>query len=350
MILSQMEQEARSAPEVIALQYTENLSALQDLCARLKNSPPPFAMTIARGSSDHAATFAKYLLETQLGWVTASAAPSVETLYGAKLKVRNSLVMGLSQSGESPDIAEMLHTARQHGAITVAIVNQHPSPLSRAAEYVIPIHAGPEKSVAATKSYLGMLGALVQFVALMTEQPALTGALTKLPQTLEKACEMNWSAALEEYREHKSTFVVARGFGFPVAQEAALKFKETARIHAEAFSGAEVLHGPFALIQQNFPLMLLGQKDVSLPGILDLGQRAKQLGARVLLALPADAADPKQILESSAALLPLPNSLHPICDPLMAIQAFYIMMAKLANVRGLDPDKPANLTKVTKTW
>lgn len=349
-MMSLMEQEARSAPQVLALQYAENFFPLQELCARLASCPPPFVMTIARGSSDHAATYAKYLFETQLGWVTASAAPSVETLYGARLQLKNSLVIGLSQSGESPDIGEMLQTARANGAITVALVNQDPSPLSQVAEYVIPLYAGPEKSVAATKSYLATLGALVQFIALLTQQAAIADAMTQLPEALAKACEMDWSAAAREYQEHKSTFVVARGFGFPVAQEAALKFKETARIHAEAFSGAEVLHGPFALIQKNFPVLLLGQKDVSLPGILELGKRAKELGAKVMLALPANAVELKQANAAASMLLPQPDSLHPICDPLLAIQTFYIMMARLAQARGLDPDQPANLTKVTKTW
>ncbi|MES2218034.1 MAG: SIS domain-containing protein [Pseudomonadota bacterium] len=349
MALSQMEQEALSAPAVLTKQFAENFYVLQDICNRLQCYPPLFAMTVARGSSDHAATFAKYLFETQLGLATASAAPSVETLYGAKLQLKNSLVVALSQSGQSPDIAEMLQAARTAGAVTVALVNETGSPLAHAAEYVIPLYATPEIAVAATKSYLAMLGALVQFIALMTQQQALMTALAELPKQLEKAARMDWTSAVTAYQKQQSTFVVARGYGLPIAQEAALKFKETTRIHAEAFSSAEVLHGPFALVQKDFPLMLFGQQDVALPGILDLGKRLKQLSDNVFLAVPAHGRNNSLLQEAATVVLPMPASLHPICDPLLVIQAFYRMVAQLAIARGLNPDAPVNLTKVTKT-
>jgi glucosamine--fructose-6-phosphate aminotransferase (isomerizing) len=350
MLISQMEHEAISAASILRKQFSANQDALLALSARLHASPPHFAMTIARGSSDHAATYAKYLFETHLGLVTASAAPSVETLYHANLRVKNSLVIGLSQSGQSPDIAEMLLLSRRAGAITVAFVNHESSPLSDAAEYVIPLWAGAELSVAATKSYIATLGALVQFVALMTQSPELLAVLAELPLVLEQATQMDWLPAIAEYQQQKNTFVVGRGYGFPIAQEAALKFKETAAIHAEAFSGAEVLHGPFALVQQNFPLLIFGQDDVALPSILDLTKQATQLGAKTLLAVPANVEKRAPLSDVASILLPLPAALHPICDPLVAIQAFYVMVARLAVARGLNPDAPANLTKVTRTW
>jgi glucosamine--fructose-6-phosphate aminotransferase (isomerizing) len=351
MSISIMEQEALQAPQVLAKQFVENKYILQELCARLSCYPPPFAQTIARGSSDHAATFAKYLLETHFGLVTASAAPSVVTLYNTNLKLKNSLVIALSQSGQSPDIAEMLINAREAGAITVALVNQVNSPLGDAAEYVIPLWAGTEHAVAATKSYIATLGALIQWMSLLTQDPKLQAALQALPNALIEASKMDWSQALPEYQNQKNTFVVGRGFGFPIAQEAALKFKETAQIHAEAFSGAEILHGPFALVQPNFPLLMFGQRDASLPGIVDLAKRVKTLGAKVMLAVPEHADNEKYLQDNVASvLLPLPKPLHPVCDPLMGIQAFYMMMARLAGARGYNPDAPMNLSKVTKTW
>lgn len=350
MLLTQMEIEARSASAVLTRQFKENFYALQGLCTRLQCYPPPFAVTVARGSSDHAATFAKYLFETQLGLPTASAAPSVTTLYGAKLSLRNSLVIALSQSGASPDLVETLAAARQAGAVTVALVNQVPSPLAQIAEYVIPLHAGPELSVAATKSYLAMLGALVQFTALMTQQPALLNALDALPDALHSAVDMDWSPAILQYENQQNTYVIARGFGFPIAQEAALKFKETARIHAEAFSGAEVMHGPVALVREHFPILLFGQQDVALPGILDLGRQIKKLGGNVLLAVPTHQRNQSLLTDAANCVLQMPAALHPVCDPLLVIQAFYSMMAKLAQARGLNPDAPVNLSKVTKTW
>jgi len=351
MFISMMEKEASTAPQVLSRQFEENKYIMQDVCARISAYPPPFAMTIARGSSDHAATFAKYLLETYLGVVTASAAPSVVTLYNAKLKLKNSLVFALSQSGESPDIAEMVDNARNAGAITVAFVNHPESPLGDVAEYVIPLWAGQETAVAATKSYIAMLGGLVHFISMATQDPTLTTALNNLPAALQDALKMDWSMALNAYQNQNNTFTIGRGYGFPIAQEAALKFKETAQIHAEAFSGAEVLHGPYALVQPDFPLLIFAQRDQSLPGIIDLSKRVRQLGAKVLLALPGHKDNERYSQDNVASIvLPLPPSIHPVCDPLMAIQAFYGMMARLSISRGYNPDTSQNLTKVTRTW
>jgi glucosamine--fructose-6-phosphate aminotransferase (isomerizing) len=349
-MISKMEEEALSAPAVLTKQFVNNHELISDLCSRLHCQPPAFVMTIARGSSDHAATFAKYLFETRLGWVTASAAPSTVTLYDADLSLKNSLVIALSQSGESPDVAEMVAIARRKGAITVAIVNHETSPVAQAAEYVIPLCAGPEVAVAATKSYIATLGVLVYLTALLAEDKTMLSAVEKLPAVLQQASKMDWSACLAAYMNCSSTFVVGRGYGFPIAQEAALKFKETAQIHAEAFSGAEVLHGPFALIQQHFPLLMFGQQDVALNGMLELAKRAEMLGANVFLAVPPLASHRERTYDGKFIILPLPEALHPVCDPLVVIQAFYMMMAKLAKARGFNPDISANLTKVTKTW
>ena len=350
MTLSQMEKEALEAPQLIAKQLTNNQAVLEKLSARLQTTMPSLAMTIARGSSDHAATFAKYLLEARAGVITASAAPSVFTLYRKQLRVKNCLVIGISQSGASPDVAEMLTAARQHGAITVAFVNQTDSALASAAEYVVPLWAGSEKAVAATKTYLATLSALIQFIALFTRDAVLLKILSHLPAALEKAAKMDWSSAIEIYQHCSSTFVVGRGYGYPIAQEAALKFKETAKIHAEAFSGAELLHGPFALVEKNFPLFLFAQQDESLTGMLEISARMKKLGATVLLALPQKQQEKNTIQDAASIVLPLPTALHPVCDPLLIIQAFYVMMARLSLARGLNPDAPLNLTKVTQTW
>jgi len=306
-----MHQEALSVPGLIAQQLSANHAVLVELTTRLRAQLPIFAMTIARGSSDHAATFAKYLLETQMGIVTASAAPSVVTIYKTHLLLKNCLVIAISQSGESPDLVEMLTEARKAGAITVAFVNQADTPLGAAAEYVIPLRAGVEISIAATKSYLLTLSALVHFVALLKHDPILLQMLTKLPEALTAATQMDWSKALEIYREKNSTFVVARGYGYPIAQEAALKFKETARIHAEAFSGAELLHGPFALIEKDFPLLMFIQHDESLASMLTLSKRMHELGACVLLAAPTN--EKINLTEYANIILPMPSVLHPIC-------------------------------------
>lgn len=349
MTQSLMEKEAFEAPQIIAKQFSANQSVWESIAEKIRANPPHFAMTIARGSSDHAATFAKYLLETRAGIVTASAAPSVFTLYQSKLQLKNALVIGISQSGASPDVADMLAYARSSGAITIAIVNQTESALANAAEFVVPILAGKEQAVAATKTYLSTLSALIQFIAVLTQDDSLLKIINKLPAALTQAANMDWSSAIETYINAHNTLVVGRGFGFPVAQEAALKFKETARIHAEAFSGAELLHGPFALVDKNFPILMFAQHDEALPGILEISSRIKKLGAKVMLALPEKMSD-LNIQDAFSVKLSLPDALHPVCDPLLIIQAFYVMMARLSLARGLNPDAPLNLTKVTQTW
>lgn len=347
MTITHMVHEALQAPAVIAKQLQENQARWQDLCTRLKKIEIPFAMTVARGSSDHAATFAKYLFETQLGLTTASAAPSVVTIYQSRQKLKNCLVVALSQSGESPDICEVLSTARQQGAITVALVNQQASQLAKIAEYVMPLWAGEEKSVAATKSYIAMLAALLQGSAIAANNTHLLECLTQLPDLLHASCQMNWLTAATLLKDQPDLLIIGRGYGFPVALEAALKCKETAALHAEAFSGAEVQHGPLALVHQRFPVLLFCQNDATFSGNVALVEKLHHLGSRILLALPQNLQSTQ--LNALATILPLPASVHGLMDPLVAIQAFYLMVAELAIQRGYNPDQPANLQKVTRT-
>jgi len=345
-----MEKEARQTPGLVAQQIKKTGPILADLAKRLKKSPPPFAVTIARGSSDHAATFAKYLIETKFGLVTSSAAPSVLTLYKAKMRLKGALAIGLSQSGESPDICEVMAQAKKAGAITVSLVNHPESRLAKESEYVVPLCAGPENAIAATKSYITTLTALLHMTALSSGDSGLVKGLKQLPDSLEKALSMDWSPAIDILKDIQDTLVIARGYCFPIAQEAALKFKETCSIHAEAFSGAEVLHGPFALIKKDYPVLIFTEDDDSLKGIIDLARKMKNLGARTLLASPKDEIPKKMLKEISSLNLPLPKSVHKLCDPLMIIQAFYLMVAQLAVRRGCNPDAPENLKKITETF
>ena len=237
--------------------------------------------------------------------------------------------------------------ARQQGAITVAIINQVGSPLAKEAEYVVPLWAGEEKAVAATKSYLATLSTLAHFIAIYNQDQKMLEALNELPTRLADCLKMDWSAAINVLESQQDTLVVGRGYGFSVAQEAALKFKETSGMHAEAFSSAEILHGPFALIKPDFPVLLFTQNDDSLHEVIELSRKMTALGAKTLLAMPKGLAD----LSSStcSTQLGLPPSLHATLDPLMNIQAFYLMLSNLSVLRGYDPDNPENLRKVTKT-
>ncbi|HYG91291.1 MAG TPA: SIS domain-containing protein [Azospirillum sp.] len=342
--MSTMRTEALSAPDRVAEQLTATRPHLEQLAQALRARPPAFAMTVARGSSDHAAGYARYLFETALGLVTASAAPSVVTCYGARLRVGNALALAISQSGQSPDLVATLRATREAGACTVAVVNTEGSPLAEAAEHVVPMLAGPETAVAATKSFIASLAAVAALVAAWREDAHLAAALDALPGRLRQACALDWSAARPVLAEAESLLVVGRGYALPVAQEMAHKGKETCTLHAEPFSAAELLHGPVALVDEGFPVLLLAMPDETLDSALTTARRLREQGAHLLVASAVPEA-----LALADTPLPLPEPLHPMLDPIMAVQAFYPMIGDVAADRGFDPDRPRFLRKVTHT-
>lgn len=342
---SHMLAEIQEIPSIVERQLKSNEEAWKQLSNKIKKDPINFIMTIARGSSDHAATFGKYLFENYLGLPTVSSAPSIQTLYHSKLKLRNSLSIALSQSGKSPDICEVLGDARQNGSLTLAVVNNVESPLAGMSELIIPVQAGVETSVAATKSYIGTLTALAQGTAILSENKGLLDALDHLPEYLHQALSMNWQLLTARLKNEDDILTIGRGFGYPIAQEAALKFKETCRLHAEAFSSAEVLHGPLALVRKDYPVLQFIQNDQTIPSNLELSQKMIELGSQVFVAAPKGCVR----LPKECNPLPLPKSLHGTLDPIIMATAFYLMVEKLAISRNLNPDQPANLKKVTET-
>ncbi|WP_026144263.1 SIS domain-containing protein, partial [Xanthomonas sp. SHU 199] len=279
-----MFREAAEAAAVVAAQFERNHATVSALAASLRAAPPPFVVTCARGSSDHAATYAKYLFETQLGVVTASASPSVGSVYEAPLQLRGALYLVISQSGKSPDLLRNAQAAKDAGARVVALVNVEDSPLAQLADTVIPLGAGPEKSVAATKSYLASLAAILQLGAHWKNDPALLGALQELPQALRAAWQADWRSLTDGLVEAHNLFVLDRGLGLAAAQEAALKFKETCGLHAEAYSSAEVKHGPMALVGPGFPVLAFDQPDEAGEGTRRLAEEFRGRGAQVWLA------------------------------------------------------------------
>lgn len=273
-----MFREAAEAAAVVAAQFERNHATVSALAASLRAAPPPFVVTCARGSSDHAATYAKYLFETQLGVVTASASPSVGSVYEAPLQLRGALYLVISQSGKSPDLLRNAQAAKDAGARVVALVNVEDSPLAQLADTVIPLGAGPEKSVAATKSYLASLAAILQLGAHWKNDPALLGALQELPQALRAAWQADWRSLTDGLVEAHNLFVLDRGLGLAAAQEAALKFKETCGLHAEAYSSAEVKHGPMALVGPGFPVLAFDQPDEAGEGTRRLAEEFRGQG------------------------------------------------------------------------
>jgi glucosamine--fructose-6-phosphate aminotransferase (isomerizing) len=334
-----MFQEAAQAAGVVRTQLAGNAGILAALGDRLRLAKPRAVVTCARGSSDHAATYAKYLIEAYTGVLTSSAAPSVTSIYEAHGDMRGVLFLAISQSGKSPDLLAAARAAKAAGATTVAFCNTPDAPLMQLADVAVPLHAGAETSVAATKSYIASLSAIAQLLACWTDDADLLRALPDTPALLARAWECDWSAMAEALRGAVNLFVVARGFGLGVAQEAALKLKETCGLHAEAFSSAEVKHGPMALVRAGFPVLMFTQADDTRAGIVELAAEFAVRGARVLLA--GAQAPGATTLPGLAA--------HPVIEPLLAIQSFYRAADALARARGLDPDRPPHLHKVTET-
>lgn len=338
---SLMDEEAKEAPAAVARLLDLNHAVCRDLALRLGATPPRFAVTCARGSSDSAASYAKYLFEIHLGVVTASVGPSVSSIYRARLRMEDALFLAVSQSGRSPDLLTLAQSARADGALTVAIVNDAHSPLAGLCEIVMPLHAGPERSVAATKSYIASLAAILQLTAMWSGEATMQRAVARLPDDLRLALANDWQAAIPPLRRAQSLYVVGRGPGFAVAQEAALKLKETCGLHAEALSGAELMHGPLALAGRDFPVVVFSQNDESLPAMRDLVAALLARGVTVIAAGPAATA--------GAIQLPTVDGLHALTQPIALVQSFYLFADRLARARGRDPNRPPHLVKVTET-
>ncbi len=337
---TKMYAEAQQTADVVAGQFAANADIIDALVARLRKDPPAFIVTCARGSSDHAATYGKYLFETTLGLITASASPSVGSVYAVQPHMQGALFVAISQSGKSPDLVRNAEIAKSAGALVVALVNVEDSPLAKIADTVIPLRAGPENSVAATKSYLCSLAALLQLTARWSGDAALLKATDELPAALRAAWAQDWSTLVEGLKDAHNLFVVGRGLGLGAAQEAALKFKETCGLHAEAFSSAEVKHGPMAIVGPGFPVLAFAQDDDTGAGTVAVVEEFHKRGAPVWLARPGEHRDDA---------LPMPASPHPACTPLLAVQSFYKAVNALAVARGHNPDVPPHLNKVTET-
>ena len=334
-----MFREAAEAPAVVARQLALNAERLAALGARLRERRPSIVLTCGRGSSDHAGTFAKYLIETRTGVPTTSAAPSVSSVYGSAAQLDGALCLAISQSGQSPDILSAAQTAKDAGAEVVAMVNVEDSPLAQLAHVVAPLAAGPETSVAATKSYIAALVDIVHLVAHWTEDAELLAALQTLPRLLGRAWSLDWSPAAERLTPARHLYVIGRGLGYGIAQEAALKLKETCGLHAEPFSAAEVKHGPMALVGEGFPVLMFSQSDETRGSVEALIEEFTARGAAVISAGAV-----------GSRAYPLPTlTAHPVLEPILLIQSFYRAANALSLARGHDPDHPPHLRKVTET-
>jgi glutamine---fructose-6-phosphate transaminase (isomerizing) len=333
--------EAGEAPAAVARQYAANSGSVAALARHLRELGPGIIFTCARGSSDHAATYAKYMFETRLKIPTISQAPSISSIYGGPLlHVKDAPFIVMSQSGRSPDLLLSAGAAKRAGALVIALVNDTESPLAHMADIVVPLLAGPEKSVAATKSYIATLAAIASLTAHWSADTELSAALDALPDQLSDSWVLDWSRGADQLVDAQSVFVLGRGLTLGIAQEAALKFKETSGIHAEAFSIAEVAHGPMALVKQGFPVLVFPPHDKAAAGLDTILTQFGKRGARIVVAGGGF---------DTVTTLPLLADLHPVTAPIAMVQSFYALVNATAVQRGYNPDHPPMLNKVTQT-
>ncbi len=337
---SNMSAEIAQIPAACARLLEEGSPAIRAAARDIASRDPAFFLTVARGSSDHACTYFKYVTELLIGLPVASVGPSVASIYGAKLKVTKGAVIAVSQSGQSPDIVSLTQAAREGGAYTVAVTNAPASRLAAAAHTTLDICAGPEVSVAATKTFVTSALTTLILIADLAQDAALMASLESLPDHLDQATRADWSPMAEAIADTTSLFTLGRGPSWAMANEAALKFKETCQIHAESYSSAEVLHGPVSVVGRGFPVLALAAGDQAEASVVEIADALAEKGAAVFVTSP-DA--------RKAHVLPAVRTGHPLTDPLSLIVSFYAMVERVARAKGIDPDAPRHLRKVTET-
>ena len=341
---SLLEQEILSQPEVIARLLERETGHIQQIVGQL----PAFdyVLIAARGSSDHAATYAKYAWTALAGYPIALAAPSLLTLYGTPPRLANALVVGVSQSGQSPDILAVLEEGKRQGRPTLAITNDGTSPLATIADHVVELHAGQEQSVAATKTYTAQLATMAIFAAALSGDPQRLDALAQLPAAMQDTLRYAPDIArrVERYRYMDECVIIGRGYNYATSFELALKLKELTYIMATSYSSADFRHGPIATIESGLPVFLVMPRGATFDDMLDLTVKLTEQGAE-LLAI----SESRQALSLAKTALPLTPGIPEWLSPLTAIIPGQLFALYLALAKGLNPDLPRGLQKVTKT-
>jgi glucosamine--fructose-6-phosphate aminotransferase (isomerizing) len=335
-----MRQEIDEIPVAVDRLLTLGADAVRSAAAALAAADPAFLVTVARGSSDHVCSYLKYAAELELGVPVASVGPSVASIYRRPLKLARGACITVSQSGQSPDIVEMARAAGRDGALSIAITNDPASPLGLAAAQTLALHAGPERSVAATKTFVTSAVAGLWLLAEWRGDADLLAAIRALPDRLGQAVALDWPEMRAAVGARSSLYTLGRGPSWAMSNEAALKFKETCLLHAESYSSAEVLHGPVSIVDAGFPVLCLAAVDAAGPVVAEIAAQIADKGAACFIT--ADAA-------GGARALPHVRTGHPLTDPLALIATFYAVVEQLARDRGIDPDTPRHLKKVTET-
>ena len=331
-----MAREIREIPTTAERLLAERDSIIT-VANRIRQADPRVVVISGRGSSANAGTLLRYLFEARAGLLVSTSAPSVMTTYGQSIDMRNAVFIVISQSGRSPDLVMGAHSARKNGALTIAIVNDLTSPLALACELPLPMGAGLERSVAATKSVVLSMVTSVQLVASLTSDDELNEKIKRLPQRFSDALACDWSQWSSSLAAARAAFVVGRGFGLGPAREIGLKVTETMRLPTLSYSAAEVMHGPLACASAEIPFLVLRQNDGSSAMVDAL---IAELRVRKLNVFSAG--DP-------TGVLPWIGNDDPICDAITMLLPAYATIEQAARARGFDPDNPPNLSKITET-
>jgi glucosamine--fructose-6-phosphate aminotransferase (isomerizing) len=344
--MSLMLDEIYEQPQAIAQAVEQEYANVARLVKDLRDRDIRHVVIAARGTSDNAAVYAKYLIEIVAGFPVALAAPSVYTLYDAAVNLSGSLVLGISQSGQATDVVKTLSVARAAGALTVGITNVAASPLCTVSDYTLLCHAGEEKAVAATKTYTTALALIALLVGQWAGNAELLNGLRAIPDQLQATLDMDdtVAAAVERYRYIQECAVLARGLNQGTALETALKMTETSYIVAKPYSGADFLHGPIAMVSEGFPCFLFAPEGRAYPSMVELALKLRERAAELIVV-----AHSPEILELATKPLALPLAVHELLSPLLYIVPGQLWAYHLARTRGQNPDKPRGLTKVTLT-
>ncbi len=345
MVMSILEQEINEQPEAIRRLLDAETAHVQEVVASLRGRFD-YVLIAARGTSDNAARYAQYVFGVHNRLPVALATPSLFTLYERPPLLNGALVIGISQSGQSPDIGAVVAEGRRQGRPSIALSNDPASPLAQAAEHVIPIHAGPERAIAATKTYTTSLGALALFSAALAQDDQRVAQLQSLPELMRQALAglAPMLARAERYRYMGHCVVIGRGYNYATAFEIALKIKELTGTVAEPYSSADFRHGPIAMIGQGFPVLVVAPTDTVAEDIRALVSDLKRLGSELLLI-----SDDETVLGQAQLPLPLPANIPEWLTPLVAVLPGQLFSLALTQAKGLNPDQPAGLKKVTET-
>ncbi|WP_405109718.1 SIS domain-containing protein [Phaeobacter sp. BS52] len=338
--ITKMRREIDEIPTAVDRLLSHGRAEIEAVANAARALDPNVMVTVARGSSDHVCTYLKYASEIMLGVPVASVGPSVASIYKAPLRLKGALSLAVSQSGKSPDIVSMVDSARNDGALSVALTNDAASPLAAAADHTLDIHAGPELSVAATKTFVTSAVAGLWLLAQWDRNQSVLAALHALPEQLDRACRIDWPEVRDAIGARSSLFTLGRGQALAVSNEAALKFKETCQLHAESYSSAEVLHGPVSIVEEGFPVLGFAAADAAEGALAGIADQIAAKGAQVFATTDK---------VTAAQRVDHVRTDHALTDPISLIVSFYAMVEAFAASRGIDPDAPRHLKKVTET-